>query len=394
MHGPRNGRMFSAAHRPPVPHGKQATPQPLCRPNATQQHLRHVERLNKKIGTMKLASPIHKKGGHLRALTSQDGRACSDTTTHDPARILQFQRKPAHIKALEDCKKPRLLPAPASARRIGSGAGAQADSELIARARIELSELRRQLSALTAGINFGQLDRVVAHWGEDMLEGLRHAFDELIQLSLSFSHLCNPTILARAGSGEAGKSNCIQIKSAVVSLRAFCDRLAEQPSDIDVASKIVRVAQQGLVEQMLSWAGECESSYEVILPEKRIAGKSVPQLNPAATEQQRPCNGPYQRARKHLVVQPRRDGSIAGGGQATVRTLSDPSPRSHAADVAVSANHRFRHPSPPVDPCPSSVSRTSPAPFTYSSAPRSCKTMAERRDRLQRHRPPMLIIPA
>ncbi len=56
--------------------------------------------------------------------------------------------------------------APASARRSGSGAGAQADSKPIAQLRSELSELRQQLSALTADaraihsadINFGQLD--------------------------------------------------------------------------------------------------------------------------------------------------------------------------------------------------------------------------------------------
>ena len=410
--------MFSAAHRPPGPHAKGkpaascqrspgrcvARPRPPTRELATaqqqqQQQQRNMERLNKKIGTIKLASPIRKQGGHLRAHTSQ-GFGAPPAGAQDPKRIMPFQRKPAHIRAMEDCKRPALRPAPASARHPppGSGTGAQAGSEVMARARSELSELRRQLGALTAGINFSQLDRVVAHWGEDVLEGLRHAFGELNQLSLSFSHLLgNASSMARAG--DAGKSNCIQIKSAVVSLRAMCERLGEQPADLDVAAKIVRVAQQGLVEQMLSWAGECESAYEIILPERRIASKGAQPLHTQAAEQQRPSNWPSRggsalslRSRKQFVVQPRREDPSAAGSQVPLRAQRTHSDSS--VDVAVGANHhRFRHPSPPVDdPRPSSGQAS--APFTYASVPRSCKTLSERRDRLQRHRPPMLIIPA
>ena len=73
------------------------------------QHQRNLERLNKKIGLMNVTSPIKKQGGSLRAHTTQiAGCLMQQDRAQDAGRIKPFQRKPAHIKAMEDAKKTAL----------------------------------------------------------------------------------------------------------------------------------------------------------------------------------------------------------------------------------------------------------------------------------------------
>lgn len=409
VHGPRYGRTSIAAHRPPCA-GQLKAKALMCRspvrsvrasrttsdPSILRQQQRHMDRLSKKMGTINLASPIRKQGGHLRAQTSQ-GFAAQQERAQESTRIVPFQRKPAHIRAMEDSRKPALRP-PLAAKPTVTAVSIHEAAELMARARSSVGELRTQLSALAASTNFNLLDKIVAHRGEDALEALRHAFEELNKLATSFNHVIavpgNANSNQRTSSMvEGSKSNCIQIKSSVVSLRAICDRLVQQPIDVDAASRIVRIVEQGLVEQLLSWASECESAYEVLVPEKRAVCKGLQQPH-AVVEQQRPantlssrvCSGTQTgRSRKIFIVQPRRDS--AGGLVSARADRAGTPPRTDSAGTG-GHSQRFRHPSPPVDPCPSSA-----APFTYSSAPRACKTIAERRERLQRHRPPMLIIP-
>lgn len=349
-------------------------------PSAVRLQQRNMERLNKKIGTLSLAhpqSPIRKQG--YRSHTSQGFGSSAVLQTQEPSRIRHFQRKPAHIKAMEDCKKPEMLrPTLPTARPTVSAITVSEAAEITNRAQRSCSELRQQLSMLAARTDFNLLDRIVAHRGEDALESLRHAFDELHGLASSFTQL-----IAREGNAPAfpgrtcsdgSKSNCIQIKSVVVSLRAILDKLSQQPSDVDTASRILRLVEQGLVEQVLSWAGECESFYDVLVPERRstVTTKS---------------SQPPLRSRRQFIVQPRRDAATGGGPVRTERQASPPITGSISTTGAHS--HRFHHPSPPMDTCPATS-----APFTYASAPRACKTMAERRERLQRHRPPMIIIPS
>mmetsp|Transcript_12539 Transcript_12539/g.18196 ORF Transcript_12539/g.18196 Transcript_12539/m.18196 type:complete len:419 (-) Transcript_12539:147-1403(-) len=400
VHGPRNGRMFSSANRPPALAKSMAkTKQLMCRsptrlnshnrtssdPSQQRQQQRNIERLGKKIGTMNLTSPIRKAGGHLRAHTSQG------LAQDIPQRILPFQRKPAHIKAMEDCRRPALRPADARIERAQSTAASkQQGLELLKRSQRHCGELSQQLSALAAQMDFALLDMIVAHKGEDALLALRSAFDQVSSLACSFTHLIAVPGSAPSAISSAGgcKSNCMQIKSIVVSLRAIADKLVEQSCDLDRASRIVRLIEQGLIEQLLSWVGECESAYEVLVPEKRPALKgSQPNLH---VEQQRPRNSESERkyssvlrSRKQFIVQPRRDSS--GGLVLPMRREREPSPPTCAA------TQPQRNPSPPV----SSGHHLSPTtPYTYSSAPRVCKTIAERRERLTRHRPPMLIIPS
>lgn len=390
--------MFSAAHRPP---GTKAKP---CRSPVRRGGLlasrttsdpsaqRNLERLNKKIGTLNLASPI-KKHGAMRAHTSQGFGLGSLLERAQEKRIVPFQRKPAHIKAMEDCRKPAMRPAQPNARAAASAASVQsAAAETVAHAKRSCTETAACLTKLAERVGFNLLDKIVAGRGDEALSSLRHNFDELNKLATSFSQLLmNPAnaIPFRTSSAEGSKSNCIQIKSVVVSLRAISDKLAQHSSDIDTASRIVRLVDQGIVEQLLSWAGECEASYEVLLPlkEERRAHVKAAQRPPSAVEQIRAnhipafraCNGSQTlRSRKQFFVQPRREGVW----EQAHADRQGSNPAGHGAQ-------RFRHPSPPCEPLPYAE-----APFTFSSAPRACKSLAERRERLQRHRPPMLIIPA
>jgi hypothetical protein len=401
MHGPRNGRIFSAAHRPP---GAKAKP---CRspvrsnraglagrttsdPSAArhQRHTSNLERLNKKIGTMNLTSPI-KKQSALRAHTSQGFGSILDRA-QEKQRIAPFQRKPAHIKAMEDCKKPALRPTQPNARATAS-VSTQAAAETVARAKRSCGEVAACLTKLAERVGFNLLDKIVASRGDSALAGMRHTFDELNQLAASFAQLLvNPGVIPHIRTGEGSKSNCIQIKSVVVSLRAISDKFMQHSYDIDTASRVLRLVEQGIVEQLLSWVGECESSYEVLLPlkeERRILAKAA-QLPSSATEQVRvnhvpvirACHGSQTlRSRKQFFVQPR---------QGIVGELASADGQGVSPVVANAGAQRFRHPSPPGEHL------FAEAPFTYSSVPRACKSLAERRERLQRHRPPMLIIPS
>lgn len=403
MHAPRNGRLFSAAHRPPGAKTKPCRSPTLRRAGPASRTTsdpcaqRNIERLNKKVGTLNLASPI-KKQGMLRAHTSQGFGFGSLLERAQEKRILPFQRKPAHIKAMEDCRKPALRPAQPNVRSASSATSNQAAAaETVARAKRSCAETASCLTKLSERVGFNLLDKLVASRGDETLAGLRHNFDELNRLATTFSQLLvNPVnaIPFRTSSAEGSKSNCIQIKSVVVSLRAISDKLEQYSCDIDAASRIVRLVEQGLVEQLLSWAGECESAYEVLLPlkEERRALAKASQV-PSSTAEQirtnhvsalRACNGSQTlRSRKQFFVQPRRDATAATGEVAHAgRQGTNPS-------GALSQAQRFRRPSPPCEALPAAE-----GPFTFASAPRACKSLAERRERLQRHRPPMLIIPA
>lgn len=342
---------------------------------------------------MKLASPI-KKESALRAHTSQGlhGFGSMIERAQEKQRIAPFQRKPAHIKAMEDCKKPALRPAQPNARATASAVSTQAAAETVARAKRSCCEAAACLTKLAERVGFNLLDKIVASRGDGALAGMRHTFDELNQLAASFAqHLVNPGVISRTRSTEGSKSNCIQIKSVVVSLRAISDKFMQHSYDIDTASRVVRLVEQGIVEQLLSWVGECESSYEVILPlkeERRTLAKAS-QLPSGATDQVRAnhvpairaCHGSQTlRSRKQFFVQPRRGsaGELAPANGQCVSPVG-----AHAGA------QRFRHPSPPGE-----HHNVEAAPFTFSSAPRACKSLAERRERLQRHRPPMLIIPS
>jgi hypothetical protein len=375
------------------------------------QHQRNLERLNKKIGLMNVTSPIKKQGGSLRAHTTQiAGCLMQQDRAQDAGRIKPFQRKPAHIKAMEDAKKTALRQNPNRLNNVAA-VSVQEASELVSSAQRSCAQLSSELSILAAKTDFNLLDRIVATRGEEALGALRENFDQLNALAVSFMQLLVNSVnnaLLRTGSGEVCKSNCIQIKSVVVSLRVIADRISSQPGDVDSASRIVRMVDQGLIEQILSWAYECESAYEVLVPERRAHHKPAHQTH-SAVEQQRPdslvsarqCTGMQTlRGRRHIFVQSRREG--AGGPVSS--SAHHPAP--------AQASQRFRHPTPPdlvqdearapgrQTACGSTFSHQDSdadndlfTPYAYSSVPRVCKTMAERRERLQRHRPPMLIIP-
>ncbi len=359
-----------------------------------QHHVRKLDRLSRKIGTMNLTrsrspvgrSPIRKHSAHTGVARAMPAEATQP--------IKPFQRKPAHIKVIEDCKKPPLRPTIPTARQHVSAISVQEAVETVSRAQRSCDEVRKQLSELAARTDFNLLDRIVAHRGEESLESLRHAFDELNCLASVFSKILfvpsnGLTRAGSLGSTEGSKSNCIQIKSVVVSLRAISEKLDQQPMGIDNALKVVRLVDQGLSEQILSWAGECESAYDVLLPERRNMSKTVAVEHAKTSE--RTC-GASIRSRRQYITHPRRE-------VCAERPVSDPP---SGAGVE-------RRPSPPVEARPNLQHAQHPSPpqpvytaeddnvlcvaFTYSASPRACKTKAERKERLQRYRPPMLIIP-
>ena len=412
-HGPRNGRMFSGAQRPyrPLAHGSSKCRSP-ARANARAGSLRvtadacavqrNLERLNKKVGTMNVSSPIRK----LRAHTVQ-GFVQGTERVQEPHRVKPFvqARKPAHINAIENSKKPGLRPSAAPQPRSHASVSAisvQEATELLARAQRSCRHLASELGGLATHTDFVVLDRVAACRGEEALEALLNNVEQLHSLSASFADLIVPggggSLLLRECEGGVLRA-CVRIKRILVSLRAMADRLVQHRLDVDAAAHVVRLVEQGLVEQLLSWVGECENAYDVLLPERRLGYRPSHIMNSTVDRMAHQRDVAPQRAgaaaqvppraRKQFYVQPRREvGGGAAAAQVSGSTAADPKP-----------HQRFRNPSPPVEPRSLPASREhSPEEevYAHANAPRACRsgrTLAERRERMQRHRPPPVIIP-
>jgi len=205
-------------------------------------------------------------------------------------------RRPAHIRALEESKTRNPRPA-------------QVDKALVDKARNACIELRTTLSATAARLDFTQIDRIVLARGDSALAPLRQQIDSLVQLALAFAKFtCGGGALSalearlnsRPAHGAGG--NALRIKTVVVALRALTDKLS---SDIEAAASIVEAVEQGLLEQIFSWASEAESTYDILL---------VARAAPRA-----PAYPPSQRAPNFArTCSAGRDGRAIGGRALTV----------------------------------------------------------------------------
>jgi hypothetical protein len=168
-----------------------------------------------------------------------------------------FKRRPAHIRALEESKKSAT-----NAQR------AREQAALVDQARDSCIELRTTLSATAARLDFTMIDRIVAARGDAALAPLRQQLDALVQLALAFVKVCGGSLAAlesrlngRPANGNA--TNALRIKTVVVALRALTDKLS---TDIEAAAAVHvdALVEQGLLEQIFSWASEAESTYEIL----------------------------------------------------------------------------------------------------------------------------------
>ena len=171
-----------------------------------------------------------------------------------------FKRRPAHIRALEESKQ-RSTGA-SNARRT------REQSVLVDQAHDSCIELRTALAATAARMDFTMLDRIGAARGDASLSPLRQQLDNLVVLSLAFAKFTCPTAAAslesRLNGRPAAAGNALRIKTVVVTLRALTDKLSP---DVDAAAAfhIEALVEQGLLEQIFSWASESESTYDILL---------------------------------------------------------------------------------------------------------------------------------
>jgi hypothetical protein len=282
----------------------------------------------------------------------------------DPA-TGSFKRRAAHIRALED-----------SRRRETNGA--QRALELAAaadRTRVACRELRAVLIATAARIDFATLDRAAAARGDEALAPLREQLDAVAQLALAFCKCASGGAGAAAAldarlqslrGPPAPGGNALRAKAVLVALRALPERLG---GDVDPhgAAHAAALLDQGLLEQLLSWTGEAESSYDALAFSATAARV---QLAPRAPPPRATPRG-FSRARSAGRAEPRPGGLAA---------------RARAAAAA-----SFRDAAPPA-PC-AGLGQAGPGDDgggAEAAAPRRCCY----RERLGRCRPAPLIIPA
>mmetsp|Transcript_1890 Transcript_1890/g.3399 ORF Transcript_1890/g.3399 Transcript_1890/m.3399 type:complete len:364 (-) Transcript_1890:136-1227(-) len=223
--------------------------------------------LARQMQVLTVTSPIGKP--HVRS-ASAGHFAPPNQSAKPPAG--SFRRRPAHLQALE-----------ASRKKLG-----QDQAVAVMRAKDACTTLRSNLAALSFKLDFSVVDRFARSRGEEGLLALCQQLEQLNYLSQSFCRILLPYD-QRAGAGASSKANSLRIKSFVVSLQAMADRL-QAPATIDpaCAERVAQIVDQGLLEQILSWLGEIESSYEALRPARALPAQ--PPLRLASSQHAGRCD--------------------------------------------------------------------------------------------------------
>lgn len=239
-----------------------------------------------------------------------------------------FRRRPAaHLQALE------------ASRRNGTVTAkdrAVAALTVSVRAKDACNTLRSNLAALMFKMDFYAVDRYSRTRGEEALSALCQQLEQLNYLSQSFCRIVSPYDQRTFAHSSKGP-NSMRIKSYVVALQAVADKLPNT-IETEAARQITQVVDQGLLEQILSWIGEIEHTYDLI--------------RPATDTKHAPCP----------VQPPKRQEALA-------QHVGRPDVRRRMLSIGAKRD-------------------------TPSSSPDSSTSQdSDRKERMHRHRPPSLVIP-
>jgi len=293
-----------------------------------------------------------------------------------------------------------------SRRGTRSGAFRVIDAQELAHAlsRCDLAsaDIRESVLSTTGRIDFLVIDRAVMGRGARVLEPLRKSVVQIHSHLLSFLKVAMASQpdaqIHSASSIEFNADNAVTIKSVMVSLRAFANKLPCNPEPAD-ALELATVLDQGLLEQLLSWCSEALSCYSVLYQAFRQAQPQAPRAAPPGFSKPPLVSGnssnSFRRRQAALIAEklvqaqdgPPGEGEAAAGKENVPVPAAEKPPvetRGHASCGSRREQHR---------PYARECSRDAKDGAGRSDRRKEGGGVERTSDRMQRFRPRAIIIP-
>jgi len=342
LQGPRAVAPPRRSPTRPVRTIRSASSSALLRPQ--QRNLALAQNnLDKQMQLLNVTSPITKN----KPRAASAGHPLGPTQPQKPP-AGAFRRRPAaHLQALEASRKNKEASINAVAYK--------------GRAKDACNSLRKILSGLAFKLDFATLDKFARNKGEEALKPLCQQLEQLNYLSQSFCRIVTSQEQRPLHSGRGPHS--IQIKSFVVALQAIADKLPAD-MDADAAERLVEMVDQGLLEQILSWVGEAESSYDVVRAKPAAAAAAAATSASASAAAHAPARQPLAPHGHSHGTRPDLRRRVLSIGEKRPGAMVSESPRTESSEEEDDLSEEGWQ-----------------------------RKQGRLRERMQRHRPPQLLIP-